>query len=497
MLLGIWTSSSSSSHANVSVFTEIGKLVIFGMADDDGFTTHISKSKKKAIRNEVLRKFLLSDELKNVCVLHLMGKCRRGTDCSFDHVDLRETLYAFTKDLYYDFTHIEGIEFRRVDIIRFIIGFFGDERSINLTNCTFYQKGTMCQNEKHGRFIKFPMRFRDKSMVLHICYAENSRFTLCGMHIDYVIEETRTKFKVVDIISAPYVTGSGRHERIEGEKSAESVDFDSVNDFPELNSDRGSVSSEVSTASSFHGYSAAVKVQAFQRKAAPFKPKRKTSGVTEIISKIEAPVETAPVETATVETVPVETAPAASAAEPEVESGSSQSVAVKKKAKKKAKEAKKKAREAKKRAEAAAAAADEASVAQDSKKMMIETTAKVVVDKLLLSHLNADNFENLAEQIFLQKINPDETDAEKIVRLERENIILFKRNIELTDELQNLRMYENIDKNLDLSTEYLKRRYGDEIDLGYESEDSWYNEEEEYEELNAIPHFTSDVNLLS
>ena len=492
---------------------------------DDGFTTHMSKSKKKTIRNEVLRKFLLSDELKNTCILHLMGKCRRGTGCSFDHVDLSDTIYAFSKDLYYDFTHIEGIQFRRVDIIRFILGIFGDDRSINLTNCTFHQKGTICHNEKKGNFIKFPMKFKNKDMTLHICYAENSRFTLCGMHIDYVIEETRSKFKVTDIISKPQELHLHRRSR-DDDADTEPVDFESKEaDFPELNSDRGSVSSEVSYTSSLRGYNTVAKVKPFQRKAG-VKIKDmsadKNTSVMETIVKIHEPASTGDgkimnawgktktVSASAPEPAPVRTPvrtpiskssfhdfapePAVLSAEREIEENepAKKSVAAKKKAKKRAKKAR---LEAKAKAEAEAEAKAEATDA--NKKRIIETTAKVVVDKLFLSNLTADNFEDLAEQIFMQKINPDETDAMKIERLEKENIILFKRNIELTDELQNFRMFDKIEKNLDMSADYLKRRYGDKFDVDYDSDDSWCDEETENKELNDIPKYTSDVNLMT
>jgi hypothetical protein len=88
--------------------------------------------------------------------------------------------------------------------------------------------------------------------------------------------------------------------------------------------------------------------------------------------------------------------------------------------------------------------------------------------------LNTDDFTKLAQDVFDDDIDVDETPEEKIVRLERENIILFKRNIELTDQLQYMKTYDTYYDNRDR----LMKRFGsDFVRKTFDQDDDYLDDE--------------------
>lgn len=402
------------------------------MASTDDFIQYVSKRQRKEKkimkqkeRNRILNTFLLSEELKEVCILWLIGRCKRGDKCRFKHVDIKESMYAFARSLFYNFTYIDGIEFNRGNIITYIMAKLNNGLNVNLTNCTFYQKGTKCKNEGAGRLIEFPMKFNGKPMTLHVCYADTKRCQtqlLCGMHIDFVIDETMSRFSVRNIISEK---NEQIHDKPVFRKTKQKkLDIDSMKDFPNLG-DKDTVSavsamSTVSSASSESiGQPAVKKSRASYSKAAvmqnPFIRKKKSekSKAVKAVKAVEA----------------VEAVEAVDAVK-----------------------------------------AVEAVKAVDA--------VDAVVYKHKLSMLTDDDFSTLAQDIFDDEIDDEETDEEKIKRLERENVILFKRNIQLTDELCSCKIYSAYEDNRD----NLRRHRG--IDIEYASDSDEFNELDEFEEFD-------------
>ncbi len=340
--------------------------------DNDGFVEYVSKRKKKSQdkkeANEVLRRFLLSEILKDECILHVVGKCRKGNACSFGHSNLNEPIYSFAKNVYYDFTSIKDIDIRRGDVIRFIMKTLNNGMNINLTNCIFHIKGTKCRNERGNRLIELPIKFGERSVVINICYADTNKCKhalLCGLHIDFVIEETVSRFNVVDIISDKDTRTYHKHKRWEEEKVVEKViDTTSASDFPEFgnSSDATSVISTASAGSSVSaksGYGTAILKNPMKMMMMQKKARKRKKNVKITVERVD-----------------------------ESESGVSNSTY-----------------------------------------------------KTALCQLNKDDFKKLAEDIFCDDVDSDEEVDDRITRLEKENIILFKRNTELTDQLLKIMPY--------------------------------------------------------
>ena len=384
--------------------------------DNDGFAVYVDKRKKKKKEKKVLRSFILSSELKNVCLLHLVGKCRKGDRCSFNHVDLRDPFYNFAQSVYYNFTTISGIEINRGHIFKHIARTLKVENGLNLINCIFYTKGAICRNEREGRIIEFPMKFKDKKIIVRICHADVGRCTghiLCGLHLDFIVEETPSRFVVSNIVSVPNPDLAREQEMLGLTKD---IDTGSLVDFPDLetssvcsthsNVSRFSKMSSVSAISNESGRSrnykkilkrkASVRKDVVRGRDIGFSPESRFSGRSE---------------EKTGDAIFGETSVSGDEIDKVIKPPLSGGGSVKKTGEKKKKKAKK----------------------SGSKGRLKYKTS--------MSFLNDDDYRLLADQIFRRKIDPDETDEERLKRLEKENICLFKRNVQLTDELQQLKLY--------------------------------------------------------
>lgn len=440
------------------------------MSDSDGFVQYVSKRQRKDEKykkskeaKKVIRTFLLSEELKEVCVLSLIDRCRKGSSCKYKHIDNNVGIGAFARTLYSDFTYLDGVTIYRSSIIKHLLGCFDKKLTITLTNCTFYSKNVKCRNEEAGRFIEFPMKFKDNPFKLHICHADvngpKDRL-YCGMHVDFVIDETAKRYLVRKLISEPDSRiGAGYEKKNKrfGYKNSESKekvdivkkpDMSSVDEFPDLASTDGS-----ETVASMASDSTAGRPE-------PKKMKFSYSSKAGVINPIVR----------------------------------------KRKAKAKA-EAEAKAKERDTEHQSFIKKIAEEAADDGSNSSAIEATiVKTIMQKTKLSMLTDDDFSSLAQDIFDDEIDAEETLEDKVKRLERENIILFKRNIELTDKLRSVRTFEAYYDNRDR----LAQRFGSGVletpdydydDYDYDDYDD-YGEEEQEAEINAIPHYTTDVVLL-
>lgn len=429
------------------------------MSDDDGFTAYVSKREKKEKRiirakekNRSLRTFLLSDELKDICVLWLIDRCRKGGECRYKHPSISDGVNAFARSIYKDFTYIKGVGISRNNILKFLISKFKDNVSINLVNCTFYNKGITCKNEECGRFIEFPMKFNDKKIVVHICHSVVNKFrshVLCGMHIDFMIDEKHSRYDVIDIISNKdnriFKKKHGRFLKTVRENDIKNIDTSSVNDFPEL-SDRASVSS-ISTYTSdgselkkTSSYSKAVETvqNPFRKKRLKERKIVKTDSDNISVSKMDKGVKDS------VELLSSDGAKNTKSVDLESSDYSKSDVGVK----------------------------------------IIKMSHISESKKTKLSMLNDDDYEKLANDIFNDEIDEDESLEEKVKRLEKENIILFKRNIQLMDKLQYSKTYNAYQLNRDS----LLKRFGQEFvkSLDYIDSDDEFGDLDDLDDFDII-----------
>ena len=408
---------------------------------------NVFKIIKRKKNSKILDTFKLSEKYKDVCILHLFKCCKYGDMCKFKHIHEFDDLTYYSIKLYKDFTFLENVNVNRFSIFKFIHSNISEtlNKKIVLNLCIPYTKGKKCNNVLKNRYIKMPIIFKDKNIDLYMCYSDFSKFKSyvpISLHIDFVINETSDRFIVNELISELYNIIDFT------EKKKIIKDFEYVKkDFPKM--DSKSVSSNISSISknSTTSFKKAILTKQYKQLYKPTSPisveDKSVFSETKPRSKIKTK------------------------SKPKYKSGFGD---VKPKHKSIFGDAKPRSilkksnnmydilddKEELKKIEGFDEDTMQSDIKLNKNKLMkdskINTWCSTIEDLTVddsIESISNDitlpniNWSEIADSIFSKNIEADESIEDKVERLEIENVILFKRNTDLSNEIRLLKVFNS------------------------------------------------------
>lgn len=140
----------------------------------------------------------------NHCIYHFMGNCNNGSKCNFIHME-KGQLFQKLQKMIQDPMTIQYFEGNSSDILKHIMN-TTDIKQYNLqpflTSCFYSMWNMNCSNIKSNRHTNYTFKFKEKDVVLSICYQDPKmckKRVMCGLHFDVEFEFKNNSLKIIDL----------------------------------------------------------------------------------------------------------------------------------------------------------------------------------------------------------------------------------------------------------------------------------------------------------